>query len=72
MNAEWFTEIRLLAPPHGGTLWEPTPDADTLLLGIPVLVRDDGGPPHLEPLPLPPSSPSDGRLAYFRRVRRAS
>ncbi len=50
MNAEWFTEVRRVAGPDGGSLWHPsfTLGAPETLLGLPIEVRDDGGAPLLE------------------------
>jgi HK97 family phage major capsid protein len=49
MNPEWFNACRQIETP-GGVMWHPdlTVSAPEAMLGIPVEVRDDGGPPHLE------------------------
>lgn len=51
MSLEWFRELLKLDKP--GPFEPPRPPVETLL-GIPVKVRADGGPPHLELLPLEP------------------
>jgi hypothetical protein len=47
MNREWFRECRKLDGGHDGE-GETDAAAPAYLLGLPVEVRDDGGPPHLE------------------------
>lgn len=51
MNLEWFNEVRRLDDSQGRVLYHPgvTVSAPEFLLGIPVEIREDGGPPHLEP-----------------------
>ena len=49
MNLEWLNEVRRLDDRKGAFFFPPAPGPE-LLLGIPIKVRGDGGPPHLEPL----------------------
>jgi len=52
MDLDWWMRVRREFPPPGGdhepdeSKWKPEP-GDTLM-GRPVMVRDDGGEPHVE------------------------
>jgi HK97 family phage major capsid protein len=51
MNLEWFKELRRLDDSQGRVLYHPgvtEPFSPENLLGIPIVVREDGGAPHLE------------------------
>ncbi len=49
MSLEWLNEVRKLDDSRGG-LHRPGPaiSAPEFLLGIPIEIREGGGPPHLE------------------------
>jgi hypothetical protein len=49
MNLEWLNEVRRLDDPTG-VLYHPGLSASgpQMLIGLPIEIRDDGGPPHLE------------------------
>lgn len=50
MTADWYLECRKMASGYLPTvLWNPATSSELVLLGIPVQIRDGGGPPHLEP-----------------------
>jgi HK97 family phage major capsid protein len=51
MSLEWFLDVRRVTDPTGRPLYEPSFSltGPTLLLGLPVEIRKDGGAPHLEP-----------------------
>lgn len=52
MSLEWLKEVHKLDDRRP---WDfPLPGAPETILGIPIEVREDGGPPHLELLPLKP------------------
>jgi predicted phage gp36 major capsid-like protein len=52
MSPEWLNETRRIDTAGGASFWAHLSgmSGPEYLLGIPVEVRADGGPPHLEPL----------------------
>lgn len=50
MSAEWLNECRKLEDGSGHAVFQLrwTIDAPQTMLGIPIEIRADGGPPHLE------------------------
>ena len=52
MTAEWFDDVRKINGPDHKPLWEPSfmVTGPELLLGLPIVIREDGGAPHLEQL----------------------
>lgn len=51
MDLDRYKQMRRIAPAHkpdddDEATWEPSPD--DRLMGLPILVRDDGGEPHIE------------------------
>lgn len=55
MNPEWLNEVRRVSDSGGRPLWQPSIPLGSLdaLFGMPVVVKDDGGAPHLEDIPAP-------------------
>ena len=50
MDGEWLTDIQQVADRHGRPLWAPSfGPAPQMLFGLPVVIREGGGAPHLEP-----------------------
>ena len=58
MNPEWRNELRKVTDGQGLPLWP----ASDLLLGLPCVIADDGGVPHLEPDAVPRGAP-DGAMS---------
>ena len=46
MNLEWFSEVQKL---DNRSFWDGPPAPVESILGLPLEIREDGGPPHLEP-----------------------
>lgn len=64
MDDGWFLDVRAIEQ-KGQSLWTypRNVNGDFILYGLPVLLREGAGPPHLEPLPPgepAPAAPSDG------------